>query len=232
MKTYKEKEKKNITLTVIYNPRISCEKESWVLKKLGKVTDLFFIFPKAERRTRNLRKFSNLYGATYYGVQEKETEEELIWTALEYGQVLGGGYLGYYVVEGTLERLGEEHIQVLNNLAAGFIETSVWTSFELCWEDLKEVYEYRGGSFLERIWRVLWEGVVKDIQGMYISHTSTDPIIFLRDLTLEKIGAYFKENPVYKESFKESSFYTMISSATERICPESKINIEVKDAKT
>lgn len=232
MKTYKEKEKGNITLTVVYNPKISCEKESWVLKELRKVTDLFFIFPKAEGKTRNLRKFSNLYGATYYGVQEKETEEELIWTALEYGQVLGRGYLGYYVVDGTLGRLGEEHIRVLNNLAAGFIETSVWTSLELSWEDLKEIYEYQGRSFLEKVWRVLWEGVTKDIQGMYSSHTSIDPIIFLRDSTIEKIGAYFKENPVYKESFKESSFYTMISSVTERVCPESKINIEVKDAKT
>lgn len=232
MKTYKEKDKGNITLTVIYNPKITEEKESWVLKELSKVTDLFFIFPKAEKRTRNLRKFSNLYRATYYSIQEKETEEELIWTALEYGKELGGGYLGYYVIEGTLDRISEEHINTLNNLAAGFIETSVWTSLELGWERLKDIYEYSGKSYLERIWEIIVDGVTKDIQGMYSSHTSTDPIIFLRDQTLEKIDEFFKGNPVFKESFRESSFYTMISSATERVCPETKTNIEVKDAKT
>lgn len=231
MKTYKEKDKKNITLTIIYNPKITEEKDSWILKELSKVTDLFFLFPKIERRVRNLRKFSNLYGATYYGVQEKETAEEQIWTALEYSKELGGGYLGYYVVEGTLGNIEEEHIQTLNKLAAGFIETSVWTSIELGWRDLKEIYEYSDNSLLVRLLKILWDGVTKDIQGMYNSHTSIDPIIFLRDQTLEKIDSYFKENPVYKESFKESNFYTMISSATERICPESKTNIEVKNAK-
>lgn len=231
MKVYKEREKGSISLTVVYNPDVSKEYQDLVLRDLSNISDVFLVFPKSEIIKKRLRKFSNLYGATYYGIQEgSESVSDLIWEALKYGKELGGGYLGYFVIENN-KILQRERLEDIKRLGDSLIESSIWQSRRLALPVLRSIYELP-----DKWWNKYLAGLKTDprneISRMYESHETDDQVLFLREITLTKLEDYFKKNKVYRDSFKESNFGTFISSAVERICPNTKINIRIQDAKT
>ena len=230
MKTFKEREKRSkTTLTVILDPLVKNQEESTLLKLLGDRTDLFFVFSKDWTKNKKPAKFSKIYGATYFGLQEeKETEVNLIWEALDYGREFGEGYLGYFVV---LNNLSPDYLNSISSLGESLIETSVWFSEELGWEYLSSIYEDKRGK-VRRFLEDLISSPLNDLYKSYESKTTNDSIIFLREVTIIKLEEYFNENSFYRESFNHSEFKTFISSTVDQICPETKININIRDAKT
>lgn len=231
MRVYKERSKTKTTLTVVYNPQVPGEEEDGLLRELQSVTDIFFIFPKEETLKKRLRKFSNLYGATYYGIQEgSETESDLVYEALTYGKELGGGYLGYFIIPDNI-KLSKESLSDINRLGSSLIETSIWKSHRSTLQEFRSIFEIPD-TWWSKFWRYLKIDPRNEISRMFESHHTEDPVMFLREITLDRLEAYFKDNKIYRESFKESEIGTFLSSAIERICPETKINVRIRDAKT
>ena len=229
MKTYKEQDRSSTTMTVILDPLIRNQEDSTLLKSLSERTDIFFVFSKAWMKNKKPPKFSKLYGATYYGTQEgSESEVNLIWTVLDYGREFGNGYLGYFVVLGELS---QDILDPVANLGGSLIETSVWSTEELGWEYLKSIYEDQRGK-IKRIIEDLAFGPLKDLYHSYESDTTKDSVIFLREITLVRLEDYFRENELYRRTFDYSDFGTFISSVSNRVCPETRINVEIKNAKT
>ena len=231
MITFKELIKSKTTLTIVVDPKINNETGNENLRNIIKRSDLFLIFTKNWSINKSPLKFSNLYGATYYGLQEKkETIVELIWQALDYGRELGGGYLGYFIILNDLDNINEINIDSIEKLGMSLIESSVWRSEKLNWEELKELYTDNRGK-IKRIIDSIVKDPIIEIYRSFENETTNDQIIFLRESTLVKLEEYFKKNKYYQDSFKYSTFKRFISSSVSKICPETKLNIEIKDAK-
>jgi hypothetical protein len=232
MITFKKLNKSKTTLTIVVNPEINNETGDEALKNIVQKSDLFLIFTDDWAINKNPLKFSNLYEATYYGLPErkKETVVELIWQALDYGRELGGGYLGYFIVLEDLNNINRINIDSIEKLGRSLIESSVWKSERLNWEELRTLYTDNRGKMKKAIDSIVKSPMI-DIYRSFEKETTNDQIIFLRESTLIKLEEYFKENKFYRDSFKYSTFKRFISSAVSKICPETKINVEIKDAK-
>lgn len=228
MKTYKEKKRSSTTMTVILDPIVLTQEDSLLLKSISEQTDIFFIFTRDWTKHKKPAKFSKLYGATYWGIQERtESQVNLIWEALDYGREFGEGYLGYFV---ALKPLDQSSLVPISSLGASLIETSVWSSEELDVEYLRNIYEDKRGRIRKFIEDLIF-GPLKDLYHSYESTTTTDSVIFLREITLKRLEDYFKENELYRKTFDNSNFGTFITSATDYICPGTRINVKIENAK-
>ena len=228
MKVYKEKQESKGTITIIYDPIVNTDSYDIMLKKLSEITDLFFVFSKRRSLEIKTRKFSNLYEATYYGIQENdESESTMIYTALDYAREIGKSYLGFFILLGEI---GEEFFPSIGQLGGSLIENSVWSKRRLDRQEIQEIYR-EDKTPCERMLDIFSFNQKKDISRMFETYTTDDKILFLREITLIKLDESFKSFPLYRRSFEKSSFQTFITSSVERFCPETLLNTEIINAK-
>ena len=221
MKVFKLKESSEPGVVVIDIRSKLSEIEDKTINKLP--GDLFFLFPESILKNINPEIFSNLYGATWYGIY-KDDKVLGIWEALDYLESITT-YTSMSVVT-SFYWIGDEIIGPLQKLQYSGIETSVFESRELNKEEKEKLYlippkitEIAFGV------RFKWPGK-KMIHGKYSRKTSADQILFLRPNSIRKM----RENmsPEIIHSFKGLGIGSFISSL---IPPDTYINIKINEAK-
>lgn len=221
MKVYKLRENKETGVSVvnIKSKNLTNSEDEILTKCPG---DLFLIFPEFITNYIDPMKFSNLYGATWYGVYKNDSVFGF-WDAIDYLESLTK-YTSISVIDSRVW-LWKNLYGILEKLQYSGIETSVFKSRELTKEEKSCIYTIKPKIFeLAFGIRYKWFGK-KDNIGAYSRMTLTDPIMFLRPSSIQ--GIRDKLTPEILKSFKGLGIGSLISSL---IPPETYINVNIDEA--
>lgn len=184
--------------------------------------DIFLIFPESITRVIDPYKFSNLYGATWYGVY-KGDEVNGFWGALDYLESLTK-YTSFSVFT-TKYFIKDEIYKTLERLQYSGIETSVFKSRDLSMEEKANLYTIKPKIY-ELAFGVRFKRYGKNSdKGSYSRSKATDPILFLKKNSIRDIRK--KLSPKILHSFYGLGIESLIASL---ITPETYINVNIDEA--
>lgn len=221
MKVYKLKTSTEPGVVIIdINSKNLTESEHRLLTRLP--GDLFLIFNESITKDIDPGKFSNLYGATWYGIY-KGNKIYGVWEALDYLEAVTE-YTSISVVTGSWW-LGEKASESLRKLQYSGIETSVFESRDLTKEEKAEIYVLKPNIF-ELAFGLRFKWYRKnDDRGLYSKRTTSDLILFLRPSSIQKMRE--KISPKVLHSFVGLGIGSFLSSM---IPSETYINININGA--
>lgn len=221
MKVYKINDTKEPGVVVIKVGGVLSEIEHKMISEMP--GDLFFIFPKIITQTINPEKFSNLYGATWYGIYE-EDDVNGFWEAFDYIESI----TKYLSVSAVLKNymVRDSELKSLRNLQYSGIETSVFSSRDLTRKEKENIYLIKP-RIIDLVfgWRFKVFGS-SDNKGTYSKHITEDSLIFLRPRSINEIRKNLSQDILH--SFYGLGPWSFIASL---IPKETYINLKVDETK-
>ena len=206
MKVYKINDQKNIGVTIIYiNSEVSEKDHENILKIYG-ISDIAFVFSKSRCKFISPKKFSSLYGATFFGIGDSDDEMSEVWNLLDYLHELTK-YNSYSIVlQKDLGNIGNKELSGLKDLQGSLIESSVFTWRSLSNNEFQEIYSYPRKKL-----KIFGYSYPKeDLHGVYSKYTTEDLILFIRPISITRLKEIFTPEDI--ATFKGSGIKTMLSS--------------------
>lgn len=222
MKVFKLKKETEpgVTIIEVRSELLSASED----KLLGSLPgDLFLVFPRSVTSGIDPEKFSNLYGATWYGVGDGD-EVTRFWEALDYLESLSK-YTSMSIVR---ERfwIPSETLEALKRLQYSLLEKSVFDSQELGGDEKAEIYTIKP-RLLEILFGYRFRLPGKKTKtGLYSRRSSRDNIFFLRPQSVSGIREIL--SPDILHSFSGLGIGSFLASM---IPPETHLNSKIDEAK-
>ena len=227
MKVFKIGNKKTAGIVVIYVTSRLTDLEHENILKLASKTDLAFVFPDHITKDIDVKKFSYLYGAVYYGLSPDNDEALGIWNILDYLHELSGYYSYSVILQEDLEELEDQDFTSIYRLQNSILETSVFTRRTLTNQELQDIY------VLPRKQIKIWKYSISlpgysNVLGMYSKFKTQDRVMFIRPISLTRIKKDFNFSPDILATFRGSGIKVLLPSL---IPVKTYLNLTIQNAK-
>src|SRR5574344_1304006 len=171
-----------------------------LIDELSKTTDTFFIFDNEKKV--DLDKFTTLHGGIGFIQRSKKTLGETIFYVLDYAREIFNRHISFALVDENLLE-NKQLLNISEKLINWTSSTAINPVLNIKRNPPKELWElYKlSGLFNKK----------EFVGGNFITHTSNSPVIFIKNLTLDKI---YKKSMLsnYLKTFTDNKMGTVLAS--------------------